>query len=126
MKQISEFYTAFAFLVAIPCMLSAAEAQPMAQEARQILDATNVKGGLIVHVGCGDGKLTAALHANDRYLVHGLDKDAENVQQAQKHIRSLGLYGKVSVGQWKGKHLPYIDNLVNLLVAEGRNMEEDS
>lgn len=41
--------------------------------ARDILDATGVKGGLIVHLGCGDGKLTAALRVNDRYLVHGLD-----------------------------------------------------
>lgn len=37
-----------------------------------ILKVTDVKGGLIVHVGCGDGKLTAALHASDAYLVHPL------------------------------------------------------
>jgi outer membrane protein assembly factor BamB len=68
-------------------------------------------------------------------LVHGLDKDAENIRQARKYIRSLGLYGKVSIEQWKGpldgpeagKHLPYIDNLVNLIVSDdpgGISMEE--
>ena len=31
--------------------------------ARKILEAAGVQGGLIVHVGCGDGKLTAALRA---------------------------------------------------------------
>jgi len=87
--------------------------------ARQILEATGVKGGLVVHVGCGDGKLTAALRANDSYLVHGLDADAKNVEKARAHIRSLGLYGKVSVERWAGGRLPYTDNLVNLLVAEG-------
>ena len=45
-------------------------------QARQILDATGVHGGLIVHLGCGDGRLTAALRATDAYLVHGLDADA--------------------------------------------------
>ncbi|MFQ6131159.1 MAG: PQQ-binding-like beta-propeller repeat protein [Armatimonadota bacterium] len=86
--------------------------------AKQILEATGVKGGLVVHLGCGDGKLTAALHASESYLVHGLDPDARNVEKAREHVRSLGLYGTVSVDQIRGGRLPYIDNLVNLLVAE--------
>ena len=45
------------------------------EQARQLLDASGVKGGVVVHLGCGDGKLTAALHANDSYLVQGLDAD---------------------------------------------------
>ena len=93
-------------------------AAPEAQ-ARQILDATGVRGGLVVHVGCGDGRLTAALHAGDGYLVHGLDSDAANVAKARAAIRSLGLYGPVSVQQWTDPaRLPYADNLVNLVVAE--------
>ena len=86
--------------------------------AREILAATGVKGGLAVHLGCGDGKLTAALRANDSYLVHGLDTEAANVTKARRHIQSLGLAGKVSVAQLTSNRLPYIDNLVNLLVAE--------
>jgi 2-polyprenyl-3-methyl-5-hydroxy-6-metoxy-1,4-benzoquinol methylase len=88
------------------------------EQAQQILDASGVKGGLIVHVNCGDGKLTAALRANDSYLVHGLDTDAKNIEQARKHIQSLKLYGKVSVEQFKGNRLPYTDNLVNLVFSE--------
>jgi outer membrane protein assembly factor BamB len=89
-----------------------------AQSAQAILETAGVKGGLIVHLGCGDGKLTAALHASDSYLVHGLDADAANVEKARAHIRSLGLYGKVSVEQWSGKRLPYASNTVNLVVVE--------
>ena len=86
--------------------------------AKEILEATGVKGGLVVHLGCGDGRLTAALRANDSYLVHGLDADARNVERARKHIQSLGLYGTVSVDQLRTGQLPYTDNLVNLLVVE--------
>jgi outer membrane protein assembly factor BamB len=89
--------------------------------ARQILEATGVRGGLVVHVGCGDGKLTTALHANDSYLVHGLDRQAQNVEAARAYVQSLGLYGPVSVETWTGKDLPYIDNLVNLVVLEDPN-----
>ncbi len=88
-------------------------------QARKILDATGVKGGLVVHLGCGDGKLTAALRANDSYLVHGLDVSDAKVQEARRSFLSQKLYGKVSVSRFDGRSLPYVDNLVNLVVSEG-------
>jgi len=89
------------------------------QLAESILREAGIKGGLVVHLGCGDGKLTAALHAGDAYLVHGLDADGANVDAARSHVRSLGLCGKVSVDRLVGKRLPYIDNLANLIVTRG-------
>ncbi len=89
-----------------------------AATADDILHATGVRGGLVVHLGCGDGKLTAGLRANEAYIVHGLDTSAANVAAARRHIASRGLYGEVSVEQWIDPRLPYADNLVNLVVAE--------
>lgn len=102
------------------CVLSPALAQTPEDKskARQVLKATGVEGGLVVHIGCGEGKLTAALHANERYLVHGLDADPNNVRAAIDYIKSLGLYGKVSVELLRDGHLPYVDNLVNLVISE--------
>ncbi|MHC4178989.1 MAG: methyltransferase domain-containing protein, partial [Planctomycetota bacterium] len=91
-------------------------AQP--KQAKEILADTGVQGGLVVHLGCGEGKLTAALRAGDGYLVQGLDAEAANVEKARRHIRSLGLCGKVSIDRWDGRRLPYVDNVVNLIVAE--------
>ncbi len=88
-----------------------------ADPSADILATTGIRGGLLVHVGCGDGKLTAALRAGESYLVHGLDADPSNVEAARQHIRSLGLYGPVSVQLWTDPRLPYVDNLVNLVVA---------
>lgn len=101
-------------------ILSSAEGGQSAQDkqARKILDATGIKGGLIVHIGCGDGRLTAALHFNNRYLVHGLDKNITNIEQARKYIKSIGIYGYVSVERLEDNYLPYTDNLVNLIVSE--------
>ena len=89
-----------------------------ANVAATILRAAGVQGGLIVHLGCGDGKLAAALGAGEDCLVQGLEADASKVGPARQHIRKIGLYGKVSVDRFDGKHLPYVDNLVNLLVAQ--------
>jgi len=105
------------FFFASAGVLYAAESTDKAL-ARQILSIAGTHGGLVVHLGCGDGKLTAALHAQDNLLIHGLDTDAENVDRARRHIRSLGLYGKVSVNTFDGRRLPYAESLVNLIVAE--------
>jgi len=99
-------------------MASAACAGQIEQQAKKILDATGIQGGFIVHIGCGEGRLTAALRANDSFMVHGLDKAVKNVEKARRHIFSLHLYGRVSIDQLTGSQLPYIDNLVNLVVSE--------
>ena len=103
--------------LAIAC-LGAGSATAAENQAQDILEGSRVQGGLVVHVGCAAGTLTAALRAGDKYLVHGLDTDAGNIAKAREHIRSKGLYGPVSVDMFDGEHLPYADNLVNLLVAE--------
>ena len=115
-KTYRSFIVIFVCFLAVLYIPSVAKAQQ--QAAEKILDDTGVKGGFVVHIGCGDGGLTAALRANDSYLVHGLDADPENVEKAREHIRSLGLYGKVSVEMFARDRLPYTDNLVNLVVSE--------
>ena len=87
----------------IPLLLAV---QANANQAHEILETTGVRGGLIVHIGCGEGKLTAALRASGRFIVHGLDTDAANVEAARRHIKSLGLYGPVSVKNGGGR-LPF-------------------
>lgn len=87
-------------------------------EAAEIIETSGIQGGLIVHLGCGDGQLTAALRLNDRYQVHGLDRDGANVDTARQSIRRSGLYGDVAVDRMDGSDLPYIDNLINLVVVD--------
>jgi len=86
--------------------------------AGSIPEAAGVQGGLIVHLGCGDGRTTAALRVNERFIVQGLDTDPAAVQAAREHIHSLGLYGPVTANTFDGRHLPYVENFVNLVVAE--------
>src|SRR5262245_45354664 len=106
-------------LVSAPAV--AQDAPEPSQTAAQILDATQIQGGLIVHLGCGDGRVTAALRAADSFQVQGLDRDAAAVQKARSYIQSKGKYGEISVDQLTGNRLPYIDNLINLVVAENLN-----
>jgi outer membrane protein assembly factor BamB len=108
----------FALLIIVITLCSAAVAQTSQQLANEILTATGVHGGLVVHFGCGDGQLTAALRASDSYLVQGLDSSQANVEAARSYIKAQGLYGDVTAEVFGGSTLPYIENLVTLLVSE--------
>jgi len=89
-----------------------------AKQAREILTATGVTGGLVVHLYCGEGRLTTALRANERIRVQGLSVDAASVTAARAHVRKSGLGGSVWIDPLRDARLPYADNMVNLLVAE--------
>jgi len=69
-----------------------------------------------VVIGVDDAEALAAYRVNDSYLVHGLDTDAAKVAAARKQLMEKGVYGPVSVDVFDGTSLPYIDNVVNLLV----------
>ena len=88
--------------------------------AKEILDTSGVQGGIVVHLGCGDGKLTAALRVSDSYTVHGLEADPAKVAEARNYIRAKGIYGPVSVERYSGPALPYTENLINLIVVQDR------
>lgn len=106
-----------ALTVVILLELMAGTAAVAAPSATDILTAANAKAGLLVHLGCGDGQLTVALAENDRFVVQGLDRDPSNVEAARDRAGSLDVYGKLSIDRWIGDQLPYVDNLVNVLVV---------
>ena len=107
----------FAALILTGCAAAARGADDF---ARRLIHAAGVDGGLVVHVGCAGGQLTAALHTNGRYVVHGLDTKRAHVEAARRHFASLGLCGPVNADTFDGRHLPYADNLINLLVVTDR------
>jgi outer membrane protein assembly factor BamB len=103
-------------LLLVAILLTASEAQD--QSAEEMLQDAGLNGGVIVHLGCGDGKFTVELKQNKGYCVHGLDADPQNVEKARQHILQRGLYGGVSIDSFNGRNLPYVDNMVNLLITD--------
>ncbi|MBE3099143.1 MAG: PQQ-binding-like beta-propeller repeat protein [Planctomycetes bacterium] len=89
-----------------------------AQTAKDALTASGFKGGLIVHLGCGDAERTLQLRTGDNCIIQGLDTSAEKVGAARARIAAAGLYGEVTARPFDGKTLPFADNTVNLLVVD--------
>jgi len=113
------------FRALIGLLLAWVIAPPIAGAAGDILDASGVKGGLVVCAGCDDHDGLVALRRGDGYLVQGLDVDAERVAAARDHIAKAALGDSISVKHWEGqgKFLPYADNLVNLIVMRDAKHE---
>jgi len=103
---------------AIPAAAAPADTAAPVNVAAEVLQQSGVRGGFVVHLNCGDGQLTAALRATDAYQVHGLDTSAGRIAETRAALQSAGVYGPVSVERFDGKSLPYIDGMVNLVVAE--------
>ena len=105
------------------CFLAAASQLYAQQEsvettADQIAELSGVRGGVIVHCGCGDARLTTALGRDASCIVQGLSRDAEQVKKSREWLRSQQPSGNVTVQCWQEDFLPYADNLVNLFIAE--------
>ena len=94
-------------------------------DAKQILDKAGTTGGLIVHIGFADSKLTAALQTNSGFVVHGVSTDTKLINASRDSILSQGKYGTISFGQYNGTRLPYGDNMVNLAIIENANQLDD-
>jgi len=98
---------------------SAAEAihPRIGEEAAVIREVSGVQGGIVVHLGCADGRLTAALRADDAYTVQGWTTDSAAVPAIRKRLSQMECYGDVSIHALDSNELPYADDLVNLIVV---------
>lgn len=57
------------------------------------------------------------------FVVQMLGTDAKEVAKAREMLLANGLHGKVSAVTFDGTHLPYVDNLVNLIVIRDARHE---
>jgi outer membrane protein assembly factor BamB len=109
-------------LLCVALLSAAAAAQPESLSGSYPLEAAiqmaQSVSGVCVHLGCGDGALSAKLAEGKRLLVHGLEADEAKVAAARESLLARDLYGRVAVERWSSLTLPYADNLVNVVFAE--------
>lgn len=77
----------------------------------------NVEGGLVVCIGTDALESVADDWKKPGCVFHCLETSDDNVSSIRDKIRAAGCYGKVSAARFDGERLPYINNLVNLLIV---------
>ncbi|HUT09263.1 MAG TPA: hypothetical protein VMY42_02100, partial [Thermoguttaceae bacterium] len=78
----------------------------------------NVEGGLIVCIGAEALENVADDWKKPGCIFHCLETSDDEVSRIRAKIRAAGCYGKVSAARFDLERLPYIDNLVNLVIVE--------
>jgi outer membrane protein assembly factor BamB len=72
--------------------------------------------GLIVHVGCGDGRLTAGL-VRDGAVVFGLDAERANVEAARARFLKDGVNGRATADLIRRGAIPLVDGTAALVIV---------
>lgn len=111
------FGTATACMSLLSALCSLTVADTGASSAEQLLSEAGFRGGVVVDVGCGDGRSAARLHG-EHVIVQGLDSDRTMIEAALQRAADAG--GRLSFRYWPGGVLPYVDNLVNVLIWRDR------
>ncbi len=107
--------------LAVGCVLAFSTMACADAPAREMVRQTGLTGGLIVQLGCDTAVEVTRLGQLRRcgsFLVQGLDTDPATVAKLCVNFARQYRDGTVTTGTFDGTHLPYVDNLVNLLVAE--------
>ena len=100
--------------VSLRGLAGAAEPERLAEA---ILRETGVKGGLCVALGDDCADLAVEMSRRGPFLVHCLCTNGDALADAREAIRASGSYGRVSANCASLPALPYVDNLVNLVVV---------
>jgi len=88
--------------------------------------AVDIEGGLVVCIGAEALESVSNDWEKPGCVFHCLETSKASVSNLRKKIQAAGCYGKVSVAQFDGQRLPYINNLVNLVVVSSGSRVSDS
>ena len=77
---------------------------------------SGMSGGLVVCIGAEALEGVANDWEEPGCVIHCLETSDDEVSRLRRRIQAAGCYGKVSVAQFDGERLPYINNLVNTIV----------
>ncbi|GMV80898.1 MAG: hypothetical protein AMXMBFR7_20820 [Planctomycetota bacterium] len=114
-------WVAALLLSAMAAGLSPVQAGAAAADAQAVLKQFERKTGLCAVWGCGregSAELLAQLAAQSEMLVHGLAQDEAALERARAAIRAQGVTGRATAERIELKTLPYVNDLVDLLVVE--------
>jgi len=95
---------------------SGAESSPV-PDGQSLLQDSGIPGGICVLAGSSDANLAISLARDERFVLRALFHDQAELQHAREAIQGQGLYGRVSAERSDLKHLPYVDNLINVLIV---------
>ncbi|MBL7187722.1 MAG: PQQ-binding-like beta-propeller repeat protein [Phycisphaerae bacterium] len=85
------------------------------------LETKDIRGLCIVLPGSSESLVKTLGRNASSATVQLLCRDDEELCALRQSIRALDVYGRISAISWQGASLPYIDDLVNVIIAPSRS-----
>lgn len=106
-------------IVGLTCTFLPAIAFTQEQHAAdQILKEPRLSGGVCCVLGAGTGEAAMGIAAREHWMVHVLESDPAAVERMRVAGEAEGLrQPRLVVELWNEPRLPYLDNLVDIIVA---------
>ena len=98
-------------------LLLLAPSSLFAKTLPETLEEASLRPGLCIVLGCEKTSTLTAAQTKGKYLVQGLSTDKKTLSAIRKELIANSAYGKVSIAFQEGDRLPYLDNLINVLVV---------
>ncbi len=99
-------------------LLTLAPSLASADSAADIRKACNFHGGIIVHLDSNGSQLSVDLADGNVGQLHVLEGTDSGLTASRELLFKNGAYGLHSAMLYDGKQLPFVDNLINLIVCE--------
>tara|TARA_R110002049_G_scaffold285698_4_gene467001 strand:- start:136089 stop:139160 length:3072 start_codon:yes stop_codon:yes gene_type:complete len=97
-------------------MISLSQDRSCAQSS--LVEQFKFTGGIVVVLDFDDGQSIVDLATERPFVIHALLRDEARVAAARQMIQQAGLYGQISCDLYNGQDLPYVDDLVNLVLCK--------
>ncbi len=88
-----------------------------ANSAQEISTAANYHGGIVVHLDSNGSTLSTELASRPHTQLQVLESNPDALAASRTALFKTGDYGQASAMRYDGTHLPYIDNMINLIVC---------
>ncbi|MHC4371588.1 MAG: outer membrane protein assembly factor BamB family protein, partial [Planctomycetota bacterium] len=92
----------------------------LGKQIRQRCVESEISGGILVYLGDPGRDLVRDLAriSQESFLVRGLLPGSRDLGALRRRLLADGLYGNVSLVHWAGPDLPFIPNMVNVLMVD--------
>ena len=107
-----------ALALALPAACGGEGPAPASLDLPKRLAAEGISGGLVVHVGFSRPSLALDLPEDRRFVLHALNRDAGQVDEARTWLQEKGIVQRAIVECVAGPKLPHADHLASAVVIE--------
>ena len=119
-------YEVMRLLAVFALIVTLSSGPGLAAPPDEAIEASGVPGGLAVWIGCDHAESLADSELGKSFLIQVVDTDRAKVRKTRESFSARGIHGRITAAAFDGRHLPYVDGLVNLLILPNADVSAEA